>query len=172
MRLEAFSALAYGAQGLVYWFYGYRQNSDTEKYIICPTDINGNKTIIWNRVQTVNKEIKKYNDIFYGCTVKDIIVGTNTYSGNGPVESLISSNGDILVSNISNNGYEYLVIVSSDAVNSKKVNLKFTKDYNKSYLVSEMTSNFNFRPEVGADVLSRIIDLEPGGYAILRWKKI
>ncbi|MGN0237033.1 MAG: hypothetical protein ACI4AK_02955 [Lepagella sp.] len=98
MRFEAFSALAYGAQGIVYWQYRIHgcdsgkldtlipvlpspvsQNSvsnsengstQNDQYTQeAPIDINGNQTPIWDMVRTVNEEILKYDYIFYNCNV-------------------------------------------------------------------------------------------------------
>ncbi len=106
MRFEAFSALAYGAQGIVYWNYrihGYdtgkvstihpgtltsnsmskesgsgTQSTQDEIYPQeAPIDINGNQTPIWDMVRTVNAEIIKFGGIFYNCNV------TNHFLTNG-----------------------------------------------------------------------------------------
>ena len=103
MRFEAFSALAYGAQGIVYWNYrihGYdtgkvstilpgtlisnsmskesgsgTQSIQDEIYPQeAPIDINGNQTPIWDMVRTVNAEIIKFDEIFYNCNVTNHIV--------------------------------------------------------------------------------------------------
>ena len=103
MRFEAFSALAYGAQGIVYWNYrihGYdtgkvstilpgtltsnsmskesgsgTQSIQDEIYPQeAPIDINGNQTPIWDMVRTVNAEIIKVDEIFYNCNVTNHIV--------------------------------------------------------------------------------------------------
>lgn len=172
MRLEAFSALAYGAQGLVYWFYAYRKDSDTTEFSDYPIKESGGKSNTWYMVQTVNKEIKKYNNVFAGCTVESVIQGFSGSLLYGPIKSLNPKGQGILVSHISNNGYDYLIIVSSDGVRKQDVDFEYVDDFNSKYIIFEVTENFisnSFLPTVTP---KHVIRLDIGGYAILRWKKI
>ncbi|MGN0238216.1 MAG: hypothetical protein ACI4AK_09080, partial [Lepagella sp.] len=98
MRFEAFSALAYGAQGVVYWQYRVHgcesgkldtlipalpspvsksrvvysecESSQINDYPQeAPIDINGNQTPIWDMVKTVNEEIIDFDYVFYNCDI-------------------------------------------------------------------------------------------------------
>lgn len=78
LRFQAFTALAYGAKGLVYWTYGqigdkFSGDSEdnpsltsfcTEKYFSAPVNRDGVKTAIWDTVKKINQEISVYSSMF------------------------------------------------------------------------------------------------------------
>lgn len=144
LRFEAFSALAYGAQGIVYWTYGMRKSYSYEKYLSALVNLNGKKTKAWYAAQKVNGEIKKYNDVFFESKVLDIrhtgnqnYKGTRKLSGNfGPIKSIKSGNSGVIVSRIENKNKSYIVIVSRDI--SKKQNLEIALETDKKIkIISE-----------------------------------
>ena len=112
LRYEAFTALAYGAQGIVYWTYGQRIPTPQEDYQSALVNLNGKKTATWYAAKKVNAEIRKFNNIFYGCEMKmvrhtgdKIYAGTQALSGEiGPFKSLASGGAGVVVSYIENNG--------------------------------------------------------------------
>ena len=81
LRFEAFTALAFGAQGLVFW--RYKQEYTTYHFAgqnnplsqpcvavndeIAPVDLYGEYTDVWDNVQQVISEIASKNDYFYNC---------------------------------------------------------------------------------------------------------
>ncbi|MGM9867746.1 MAG: hypothetical protein ACI303_07880 [Lepagella sp.] len=88
LRFEAFSALAFGAQGIVFW--GFKQDYkafclnekgeqikdehgfDTKRLVItdrrAPLDVYGNiDQDIWNAVKKITNEISRVHDCFYNC---------------------------------------------------------------------------------------------------------
>lgn len=144
LRFEAFSALAYGAQGIVYWTYSLRKSGSSEKYISALVDLKGKKSKAWYAAQKVNNEIKKFNDVFYECNVADIrhtgkkqYKGTRKLSGAyGPFKSIKSGDSGVLVSLIENKGKNYVVIVSRDVL--KKQNL--TIELESGRMIEELTS--------------------------------
>lgn len=164
LRLEAFSALAYGAQGIVYYRYAADSNNNP-----APVDINGNKTLIWDTVKTVNEEISIYNDIFSGCNVTDVI---RTFPGttelkDGPIQ-YVSCSEEIIVSRIENNGKKYYVFVSTNPFASILVQFKkriiFT---GPSYAESPNMEQVIPGKPLSFDWVE--IMFEPGGYGIISW---
>lgn len=132
LRFEAFSALAYGAQGIIYWT--YRQCRDVPsinfQYLEGCIDINGNKTKVWNAAKKVNNEIKKYNDVFLGARLVDVVhMGTTLYKDTrrvesrsfGPLRNIRSGKAGVMMSLLNNNGRQYLVIVNHDVINKEKI---------------------------------------------------
>ncbi len=168
LRFEAFSALAYGAQGIVYWTYMQRPNVESIKfeYLTAPVDRNGNKTKVWYAVRNVNREIKKYNDIFLGCEVKKVVHtgdviyrDTNRLSGGfGPFAKVESKKSGILMSHIRNKGRNYIVMVNHDVTRSQRVSLWKKRGYDV-----KQVSN-------GSDLFGRYgsceVDISAGGYVI------
>ena len=146
MGLEARSALAFGAQGLVYWTMVQRpdaKNADgdiVEAYPSAPIDLYGNPTPLLDAVRKVNSDIRRYEDIFVGGTVKDVVftkdpapkekLGLDLYdpdAGFGPVRSVTSDGDGLTLSRIENEGRNYLVIVSFDIDRNQQVRLQFDR---------------------------------------------
>lgn len=98
LRLEVFTALAYGAQEIQYWTYCQRAHSDDvpdkyssppapdsedqsdyqktlngiEFYISSPVNRLGEKNQIWYSIQEINEEIRQFSRVFQGCRVLHI----------------------------------------------------------------------------------------------------
>ena len=64
LRLQMFSNLAYGAQGLEYWAYWMNQGLRS-----APIGINGRRTPVYDRIRTVNREIRDLEGVFSGARV-------------------------------------------------------------------------------------------------------
>jgi hypothetical protein len=64
LRLQLYSNLAYGAQGLEYW--AYRQSEGLRS---APIDLQGKRTIVYDRIKAVNKEIQDISAVFVGSKV-------------------------------------------------------------------------------------------------------
>ena len=64
LRLQMYSNLAYGAQGLEYWAYWM-----PESFRNAPIGINGKRTIVYDRIKAVNKEIQDLVGVFVGSKV-------------------------------------------------------------------------------------------------------
>jgi hypothetical protein len=64
LRLQLYSNLAYGAQGLEYWAYWMSQG------LRCaPIGPDGKRTIVYDRIKAVNKEIQELAGVFVGSKV-------------------------------------------------------------------------------------------------------
>lgn len=145
LKFQSFNALAYGAQGIVYWSYSLRKSNETEKYQSALVDMKGKKSKAWYAAQKVNKEIKKFNDIFYQCDVKEvrhtgdrIYKGTHKLSGVfGPFSMIRSGKAGVLVSRIENKGNKYIVIVNHDVFNKQNVTLEISSGGK----IEDMTNN-------------------------------
>ena len=167
LRWEAFSALAYGAQGIVYWTYGQRKSNSVEDYTSALVNLNGKKSKAWNAAKKVNGEIKKYNDIFYQCKVKEvrhtgdrIYKGTRKLSGAfGPLQMVRSQNAGVVLSQIEKNGKEYIVVVSRDVLKKQKVTLELVPNMN----ITDLTVA-NPKKYTGQKVIN--FTLSAGGYKI------
>lgn len=134
LKFEAYNALAYGAQGIVYWTYGLRKSNDSEKYSSALVDLKGRKSKAWNDAQKVNKEIKKFNQVFFQCSVKEIRhTGDKIYKdtkklsgGFGPFNMVRSGSAGVVLSRIENNGEKYIVIINRDVMNNQKITLELS----------------------------------------------
>ncbi len=182
LRYEAFSALACGAQGIVYWAYAQTEDNSSEKQLTAPIDRQGSRTDVWFNARQVNSEIARYTDVFLGCTVVNVFTKTGRSNDSasrtlhmfGPFNNIgTDADKGVICSRIKNSGFEYLVIVSKDPFHSQELIVVYEKDYPDSYDVLEMTPNFLSEATIdkpAAPSTTRRIALEPGGYAIIRWK--
>ena len=165
LKFEAFSALAYGAQGLSYYTYAIDYNAPI-KYYGAPIDSLGNKTEIWYRCRDVNKEIQSLSKVFLGAelcdvwhTGKKIPQGTKRLQEMPfPFKSLKTENSGVLVSHLKKTDKNYLVIVNHEVTKSQNISLKKESNVKRilpsGQAVSDNSSKFK---------------LEPGGYLIFEW---
>ncbi len=177
LRFEAFSSLAYGAQGIVYWAYTQRPPQGpltgttakySEYYLSAPIDIDGNKTEIWYSVRNVNNEIRAFNDVFYGCKVIDVVHTSKTYPGTkaytpefGYFKTLETGTEGVLVSHLHNKGKDYIMIVNHDPLHPQTIQIEFQNPRK----ITEMLPTGKRKP-----VTSKTRTLSPGGYILYRLK--
>lgn len=64
MRLMCYSALAYGAQGLIFSSYQQRADENGKQIFGSPIDSDGNRTEMWYNVRSLISEIRSYTHIF------------------------------------------------------------------------------------------------------------
>lgn len=171
LRFEAFSALAYGAQGLEYWT--YRQCRDVPssnfEYLDGALTLDGKKTKVWTYIRNVNREIKKYQNVFLGAELIDVVhTGPTKYtdtkqmpaSGFGPFIQFWNGGKGVLVSHLRNAGDDYYVMVSHDVENPEKVSF----DLRRGMRLLPLTGG----KLMLADGNRKSLTLKPGGYAIFK----
>lgn len=165
LQFEAFSALAYGAQGLSYYTY-CQEDSKEIKYTDAPINLKGEKTKIWYLCQDNNRQIQALSNVFLGCSLQNawhtgskIPKGTKKLSKlPAPFTSFKSGDAGVLVSHIKNKGKNYLVIVSHDVI--KKQNIEIGKPESVVRIQSDGKSIKD---------PAQNYTLEPGGYLIFSW---
>lgn len=174
LTFEAFSALGYGAQGIVYWTYWQRSSSPTETYTSALVDLDGNKTPAWYAAQSVNRQISALTPVFLGAEMVEV-----RHTGNiqlkdvraliedfGPLSRLTNGDKGVLASHLRNDGKDYLLIVNHDVQNRQKVRLSFKKNANVTKITAS-SSGTVARKNVGK---VRNETLSPGGYALYEWQ--
>ena len=173
LTYQAFAALAMGAQGIGFWHYNNRPSNGTETYQRSPIT-NGVKTEIWDSVQSVIREIRRYQTVFLGCNFNGFTTyGLNLPNENqriilGPISSISYASGQgALVTSLSNNGYNYIVFVNIDPFAAQTMQITYDSNYASKYQVMEMTPNFAIDPIV---MNKRTLNLEAGGFGIIRWR--
>ena len=139
LRLQQYSNLAYGAQGL--WYYNYKtsprecgaKNLFSQGH---PLASNGRRSTLFERMRRVNRELKDRAFVFLGCKVEKVrhtgkaslppgsptrLTGEYIPLGTTPlapedlppwVTSLETPDGGAVVSQIANGGRKYLVVVN------------------------------------------------------------
>lgn len=174
LRFAVFSALAYGAQGLVYWAYRQSENSNNTIYQNAPVDRNGRKTAIWDYVQKINTEVKVLNDVFCGtdfieCRHTGDTQYRSVYSyaltGKfGPCESVKCYGKGALVSMLNNKGRNYLMIVNHDPESKQQINIRFNEYWKIRQLII-------FQDSVNYTSIFKTLTttIPPGSYLIFTW---
>ncbi len=182
MRFEAFSSLAYGAQGLLYFTFRKNGLNDdkTESFSHAPIDANGNKTATYYAVKKVNEEIARYNNIFYGAQMLEVRhAGTTVWTGVtmldgkfGPLERIRGNNPEVLVSLLKNGNQHYLVIVSHEPDVPQTIICDFDASMNvRSQIIDTIgPSSAEEKATVSPGlVVTMTINLKAGGYAIFSY---
>ena len=124
MKIEAFCALAYGAQGIQYFTYGCPYDPEYN-YQNSPLDSEGNRTPTWDMVCAVNKEINALRNVFLGArpvwvanTAEKTPQGCRSLTDDMLPDGFTAVRSDnaagLCVSLLANNGAEYLMVVNPD----------------------------------------------------------
>ena len=119
LRLQVYSNLAYGAQGIQYFTYW---TPSTRQFHTAAIGTDGRQTKVYESLQQLNKEIKGLSGVFLGAEVVSVNhTGDATPMGTHPLNKLpkpiasLKTDGlGAVVSVMKNNGKSYLVIVNHD----------------------------------------------------------
>jgi hypothetical protein len=118
LRVQAFSDLAYGAQGIQYFTY-WTSISTVWDFHEGPIDPAGHRTAVYDRVKQVNAEIHGLSPVFLGARVTGVRHtgalprGTRAYEVEAPVRTL-KTEGGAVVSMIEKGTRRHLVVVNRD----------------------------------------------------------
>jgi len=132
MRLQAYTNLAYGAQGIEYFTYWSATSVNTpsgEDQRGAPISATGKRSILYDRVKQLSQEIKDLSWVFSGARVISVRhTGTDMIPAGtirltslpDPVKVLDTHGSPALVSVLQNGEKSFLVIVNKDFLNSMK----------------------------------------------------
>ena len=121
LRLQVYSDLAYGAQGIQYFTY-WTPVDTTWKFNHGPIMADGKRTEVYDRIKLVNNEIRNLSPVFLGAKVisvghtgKNIPIGTKPLTTlPSSIKSLETEGAGAVVSYLKNGKKSYLVIVNRD----------------------------------------------------------
>lgn len=132
IKLQVFSNLAYGAQGIQYFTYWTPKNKSQYAYRHGPIDDDKQRTDVYEMIKTVNREIQNLSGVFLSAKVmsvahtgKEIPVGTHrleqlpigikklNIEGSGAIVSVLQKAGD-----------RYIVIVNRDFIRPMKLTIQ------------------------------------------------
>jgi len=167
LRLQVFSDLAYGAQGIQYFTY-WTPYDTVWKFNNAPLSLEGKRTDSYDRVKQMSVEIKNLSFIFLGAKVLSVShTGDHIPIGTKPlttlpkqVKELKTEGSGAVVSVIENGENTYLVIVNRDFLKPMKHLIDCDKGV---YKISKDGSKVN------ADAYQRSLEIEPGDIAIYTW---
>lgn len=169
LRLQVFSNLAYGAQGICYYEYWDRtplaagaQEDDRGG----PISAAGKRTIVFDRIKQVSAEIQALSPVFLGAKVISvkhtskgaIPMGTSRLINLPKAITVLETNGaPALVSVLENGANTYVVIVNKDFMNP--INLTVAGDETLKKVLKDGTV-------VPAHAYESTVELDPGDISI------
>lgn len=188
LRYASFTALAYGAQGLIFWgycrgknklqTYHVKNNLDgedeircelpNEEYAIAPIMRNNEKTEVWETLKSILTELNQYSNKLLDAESLEVM-HTNNVTGTKPLKlplgklTAFEAYGEgATIGLLKKGNQKFLIIVSHDPFNEQIIKPTI---YDPSLF--EMT-----RPNY-VDINNRPgeIILKPGGYMIYRWEE-
>ena len=174
IKLQMYSNLAYGAQGLQYFTYFTPTGEHADHYYYeGPIDADGKRTYVYDRIKAVNREIQNYAGVFLGSkkvfvahTGKEIPWGTKRLGVDiqlpAPFKKLETSDGGSVVSVLEKEDRRFLVIVNRDYKNPMRLTIQ-TDNAVKKVL--------NDGTLVPANAYAQNMEVDPGDVVIYTWKE-
>ncbi len=169
MRLQVYSDLAYGAQGIQYFTYWTPPLDTLWKFNRGPVTPEGKRTQVYDRIKIINNEIKYLSAVFLNARVVSVAhTGETIPVGTKPLVSLpepfqvLKTEGTCaVVSVLKNNNNNFLVVVNRDFI--KPMILTVECDAKVKKVLKDGTL-------VPASVYNSTIEVDPGDVAIYMWK--
>ena len=166
VRLQIFSDLAYGAQGIQYFTYWNPGHADFEYDNAAITD--GRRTEMYDILSELNHEVQRLSWVFLGAKVTDVShTGDSIAWRTKPLKSLpaqfkeVSTSGsDVIVSQLTNGNNRFLMVVNADIVARQKVTVVADESVER-VLPSGKTVKANcYKPQLW---------LNPGDYLLYKY---
>ena len=162
LKLQAFTNLAYGAQGIQfyrYWSLDTKRNDG-------PISVVGRKNINYNKVKKLSGYIQSLQSVFLNCSVENIfhtevIKGTKRFSPQDFPELILSNMRNLLISKIRNGKDRYIVFVNKNL--NSETRFQVTPKLEMEVLDKDLKSRM-YRKGMNYE-----IKIEPGDILILRY---
>lgn len=168
LRLQVYSNLAYGAQGIQYFTY-WTPVGTIWNFNHAPITETFQRSEVYDRVREVNKEIKALSPVFLGAKLLsvahtgEIPVGTKQLvSLPAPFEEVSANGRGVLVSELENGEHHYLVIVNRDLKHSQQVTVRCTGEVSRVLKDGSSVPAARYTPTLAVDA---------GDALIYTWKK-
>jgi hypothetical protein len=166
LRLQVFSDLAYGAQGIQYFTYWYPASLGGSD---APIDEHGHRTAVYDRVKEMNAEIRALSPVFFGSRVESIghtgaaiPAGATPYHPASPVASLKTEGNGAIVSLLARDKHRFLVIVNRDFQHPMPTTIEFDHDAK----VQRVEKDASLQP---VESQRQSITVDPGDALIFTW---
>ena len=161
LRLQIYSDLAFGAQGIQYFTYWTPLGTQWD-FHNAPIDENGQRTDVYYLIQQVNGVVQNLSWVFLRAKVTkvgftaDVPTGCDSYSKFPEEIRRLRCGEGLLVSELENGNNRYLVLVNHSVTTSKTVTLTARPDRVKRILDTGEKQ----------DVVVDYYNLEPGNMAV------
>lgn len=169
LRLQVFSDLAYGAQGIQYFTYWTSRSTDWN-FHEGPIDADGRRTPVYDRVKRVNEEIRALSNVFFGARVLRVAhtgplpKGTHGYEPESPVTNIKTEGNGAVISLLEKGDRKFLVMVNRDFHTAMPVVVEFDSTAG----VSETRKDASTHRLTEGRYSTRV---DPGDLAILTWER-
>ena len=170
MRLQIFTNLAYGAQGIQYFTYT-TPGTETWNFHNAPIDDKSQRTEVWDRVAEINHEVQTLKGVFLGAEmIKVRHTGENIPAqtvalaeGDLPAQiSKVEADGEgVVVSQLKNGSKRYLMVVNRDIYKPQRVTVECAEEVMR-YLPNGKV--------VPAATYSPSLYVEPGDMLLFGWR--
>jgi|GEM_PF-177699 len=168
LRLQVFSNLAYGAQGIQYFTYWTPNDSAGKLFNNAPITLEGKRSVVYDRIKLVNGEIKNLSGVFLDARVISVAhtgsiipVGTKPLENlPPPIKALKTEGIGAVVSVLENGANSYLVVVNRDFKNSMKLSIECDPKVKKVLKDGSV---------VPANAYVSTLVIDPGDIAIYTW---
>lgn len=168
LRLQVYSNLAYGAQGIQYFTY-WTPVGTIWNFNHAPITETFQRSEVYDRVREVNKEIKALSPVFLGAKLLSVAHTGEIPAGTKQLASLpapfeeVSANGrGVLVSELENGEHHYLVIVNRDLKHPQQVTVRCTGEVSRVLKDGSSVPAARYTPTLAVDA---------GDALIYTWKK-
>lgn len=165
LRVQFYTDLAYGAQGLQYFTYWTPPANTNESFYNGSIGLDGKRTTVYDKVKLMNQELKNLSGVFLGSKVisvqqtgKNVPAGTiRMFQPPFPLKVLETSGEGAVVSVLENGAHHFIVIVNRDY--KKSMNLTLLSNESLKKVLKDGTI-------VPAAVYATTIEVDPGDVAI------
>lgn len=171
LRFQLYSILLYGSQVLQYWPYWTPGGDSKWDFQSAPIGLDGKRTVVYDRIKSVNQEIQNLAGVFSGSKVVslghlgDVIPKATSRLKKLPKPfSIIDTGGaGALVSELENGENRFLVILNKSLTN--RIRLLTIADES----VKKVLKDGSIFP---ASLYSNITEIEPGDIAVFMFPTI
>lgn len=168
LRLQVYSNLAYGAQGIQFFTYWNLYDPGGYDFHDAPVSLDGKRTEVYDKLKLITTEIKDLSVVFLGAklisvahTGATIPIGTKRLSAlPKPVSVLETSGMGAVVSVMEKGPDSFLVIVNRDLTDPMKLTIKCDPQVQKI-----LKDGSSVPVSTGMDTLL----VDPGDVAIYKW---
>jgi len=171
LRVQVYSNLAYGAQGIQYFTYWTPQSS-TWNFHQAPITKDGKRSVVYNRVKELNEELQARAGVFMGSKVnyvqhigEKIPEGTTRYSLNSPFHEFKIFGEGAVVSELVKGKQRFIIVVNRDINNPMKLTVGV--DVLRGVKRIQKDGSMRILP-----LYQNKFTVDPGDAMIFMWEKI
>ena len=169
LRVQQFSNLLYGAQGLQYFTYWTPTPTEAWNFNTAPIERDGTRTVVYDRVKAVTSYLQGFAAVFIDATVEQvghmgasIPPGAEAFEPGSGIVAVDSRDSPIVVSHLRKGERAFLAILNPSLEESIEVGVTLDEGLQASRFLPADSSNAAF--ENGSPIA-----IEPADVLVLEW---